>query len=368
MMIPVREQALIPLMIALVYFGLQPARAAEAPRVELAGRVIQLELIRGEDRAPTSWPPGDSGLTTETIVLRQSTDVVQQLVANGIFPDSGSYSLLYNLNPTISKLSKVTAGTRLVMPVVRASSGLQAALANGAHYVALRLDPEQQENLIQSSEPVREAAVRFVALGPERFSETVDRAVMIEDVNDLAEWFEVIGRASRAHRVPPTSTDTLMLLADEARALVGMLNAIDSDGKFDREDQRRIVAIHMDIQQEIGRYDEVLSAAIPDGEPPPCCSIQVTIRGLGAAQLGQVRVYYTLEGLYRRTRPSLGVRAFPKLGSGASGLLRPKSYALWIARDGKPLEPLTSDALLVELTEADVRKEVELLVAHSGQR
>lgn len=129
-MISVREKVIAIVAITLVYLALQPVRAGEAPQVELAGRVIQLELIRSEDRAPSSWPSGDSRLTTEIIVLRDSTDIVQQLVANGIFPDSGAYSLLYDLNPTLSKLSKVAAGNRLVMPVVRASSELQLALAN----------------------------------------------------------------------------------------------------------------------------------------------------------------------------------------------------------------------------------------------
>jgi hypothetical protein len=340
------------------------ASAAEAPMTELAGRTVSLGLIRSSDRAPVSWPAGNSRLTTEQITYGPETNIAQRLASNGIVPDSGAFSLFYDLNPAISKADSIAAGDKIVIPKMSASGKLRSLLADQSHFVVLYLDPQLRQELANTVRQVAAAVSRFDSLAPDRFSKPVDRTVAVKQVDDVAAWFDDIRKMWQMRKGPPTSKETLTTLNDEAHAFLSMLQQLtDSARPIDAGDAQQVAAIHTDLEREIKRYDDVMSGETPDPEPIPCCRIEAAIIGVDPKDLAKVRVYYTLEGLFSPTRAPVRVYAFPGLGSGQSGPLRAKSYRVWVSPEGSPNNRLTNGALPVDLNPAEKLTKIQLRLA-----
>ena len=140
---------------------------------------------------------------------------------------------------------------------------------------------------------------------------------------------------------------------------------IDGQASFEGEDRAQLAAIHQDVEREIRRFDDVLSAAVPDPDSTACCSVVVTIRG-DPKVVDQLRVYYTLNGQFRNPPPGPipGSTAFTELGSGKSVTLRAKNYKFWAAKEGDPDHLITQPVMApLQPTPDKQPTKVELVVA-----
>src|SRR5262249_34710003 len=125
---------------------------------------------------------------------------------------------------------------------------------------------------------------------------------------------------------------------------------------------RQLSAIHADLKRESSRFSEVLGSAFPGDDDYNCCAVKVTIVGGNPATLNGLRVYYTLNGLFRQPPPiPPGVRPFSELGSGRTEKVRAKNYQFWAAPDGQPERPATAPTF-VSVDIANVVKDVTLLL------
>jgi hypothetical protein len=335
---------------------------AAAPTAHLAGRLVTLGLIESEDRAPVPWPSGASQLSTEAILVGPGTNLADRLASRGIDPDSGAYSLVYDLNPTISKLDAIPFGSKILVPKIIESKELRQMVSSGSFLVVLSIDPELHHGLEIASETLVTLCSRFASLPIQRYTDSDNRAISVKQVEDIVGWFRHIRLMNQRRMSPPTSRDTLIALNDEARALIALLQrVVDGNQSLTKADQNEIAAIHLDLEREIKRYDDVMSGSLPDPDLPPCCTIEVSIIGGDQKTLDKLRIYYTLNGLFH-TPPPVPLRSipFPELGSGHSGWLRPKNYRIWVAPDGEPEVLLTQDALLVEVNPEEKEKKVQL--------
>jgi hypothetical protein len=339
------------------------ATAKDGPILELAGRTIVLTLIKVDSRAPVRWPSGNSQLSTESVLIGPQTDIPGQLVSNGINPDSGAYTLVYDLNPGVSNLNALKSGTRVTLPSIKPSTGLQKQLGHG-YLVALSIDPQLHETLANSIKQITTLHDRFGALPASRFATTNDQATVVKQVNDITMWFSVIRRTNQQKKGPPTSRATLNDLNAEAQALISVLKpVVDGKNTLSSADTEQIAAIHHDVGEEIKRYDEVLSGSTPGADLAPCCIIQVTILGGDEAKLKTLRVYYSLLGRFHdppRPRNSPEPDPFPGLGSGNSDPLPPKTFKVWVAPDGKPDDFLTEGATKVTIQRSQAIEKIEL--------
>ena len=333
------------------------AFAAEAPSFEIAGRTVSLGLVRSSDRALVPWPSGEARLSVDTIVASPDTNIAEQLAARGIMPDSGAFSLFYDLNPGL-KVDALVPGTKVAIPVLSAGAELKQSLAGGSHYVILSVDPELRAQL--------SAAVLDLEDAVSRAGRPASSTVATKQIVDVSAWFSHIRKTQQMRKGPPTSRDTLGALADEARALTAFLRSTAGTSRtIGADDARQITAIHADLEREIKRYDDVMGGGVPEPEPAPCCVIEATVLGADAKTLERVRVCYTLEGLFSLIRPPMRVKEFlnfpsPSSGSASSERLRAKSYRVWVAPDGSPNERLTNGALLVNLDGTEPVKKIEL--------
>jgi hypothetical protein len=339
------------------------ALAKDGPTTELADRIVVLTLIRVENRAPVRWPSGNSQLSTESVVVGPQTDIPGQLVSNGINPDSRAYSLVYDLNPGVSDLNTLRSGTRLILPSIKPSIELQQQLGHG-YLVALSIDPQMYDTLASSIGRITALHDRFGTLPASRFATTNDQAMVVKQIDDITMWFAVIRRTNEQRKGPPTSRATLNDLNAEAQALISLLKpVVGGTNKLSSADTEQIAAIHHDLEEEIKRYDEVMSGSTPGADLAPCCILQVTILGGDEAKLKTLRVYYSLFGRFHdppRPRNSPEPEAFPRLGSGNSDPLPPKTFKVWVAPDGKPDDFLTQGATKVTIQKSQAPEKIEL--------
>jgi hypothetical protein len=345
-----------------------PSLGASAPEMQLAGRTVRLGLIKTADRSSVKWPTGETQIVTETITVGSDTNVTSRLSSNGIFPDSGAYSIIYDLNPSITNLGSISPGTRVVLPKVSPSQEMRQELAGAAHFIILLPDPELHQKLADSIALLDQLKPQFQNLQATRFSVSGKQKSLLNDVEDAIAWFDHIRLQSQQRKGPPTSKETLVTLGDEAAALAALLQRdINGSGQISQDDERQVTAIHKDLEREIRRYDDVMSGDVPSSDIPLCCLIDVQIHGASSKELENVRIYFTKDGLFHSPPPSpMQVRAFPNLGNGRSDKVKPMDYRVWVAPDGRPDEFLTEGALLVQIYSGDTEKKIELHLKTSG--
>jgi hypothetical protein len=345
-----------------------PSLGDLAPEIQLAGRTVRLGLIKTADRSSVEWPTGETEIITEIFTAGTDTNVTSRISSNGIFPDSGAYSIIYDLNPGITNLGSIPSGTRVVLPKVSPSRQMRQELAGGAHFIILLPDPELHQKLADSIALLDHLKPQFQDLPAARFSDSAKRDSLLNNVDDAIAWFDHIRLQSQQRKGPPTSKETLVTLVDEATALAVLLQR-DMNGiaQISQDDERQAAAIHKDLEREIRRYDDVMSGDVPNSDIPLCCLIDVQILGASPKELENVRIYFTKDGLFHNPPPSpTQVRAFPNLGNGRSDKMKPMDYRVWVAPDGKPNDLLTEGALLVQIYPGDTEKEVQLRLKTSG--
>jgi len=326
-------------------------QTTDIPSIQLGGRSVTPRLMRVEDRALVSWKFGDGEIVTVPVLVGPNTNIPDLLAKMGINPDSGAYSLLYDLNPTVAKLDALPPDTKLVMPKVTDNSNLRKKLADGSHLVVLSVDLQLRQELNSTSTKLPDLASRFAALQPERFPNDTVRRIATKQVTDVGSWFEHIRKSNQMRIGPPTSRATLVQLNDEAGILTSLLvRFLSGSGRLNSDDQDQITSIHDDIELEITRYDDILSGQLPESDLAPCCTLTVNILGGNREEIKKLRVYYAINGYYHEPPPDLTIfEEFGELGSGRSATLRHKKYRIWAAPDGHPSQVLTNEMKIYPL-------------------
>ena len=323
--------------------------AADVQRIptKLGNRMLDLGLLRLSDRKLISWPDDNARLTTESAVAGPELNVSARLASNGIEPDVGGYALFYELNPQVTKVSAIPPDAKVVLPKIVAGAKLSPILTDGSHLVVLFLDSDIRSELYDQSSRLQIIGQAFGRLPASRFNSTEDQSIVIKQVQDLTKWYEHIATTGRQRKGPPLNRETLQQLRDEALTLLALAKPyIDGQTRFEVEDRAQLDAIHLDVEREIRRFDDVLSAVVPDPDLMACCAVVVAIRG-DPKVIDQLRVYYTLNGLFRNPPPGPipGSTAFTELGSGKSVTLRAKNYKFWAAREGDPDHLITQPVM-----------------------
>ena len=159
------------------------AVSAQGP---LAGRNVSVAIANPEDLSPAEWQGANPSLTSAPIVLNGDETIYTALQANGIYPDSEAFALVYDLNPGLRDLKDVQAGTGLELPRVAAESDLAKLRAKG-NLVRISVDPELRNTLSESAKTLKELA---------ESSQGVTNVETQRQVKSLAAWYVQIDRKS----------------------------------------------------------------------------------------------------------------------------------------------------------------------------
>lgn len=299
----------------------------------LAGRSVEMRLVKPDDLSPVGWPKEDTELTQTTTSL-EGTNVLLKLKANGIAPDSEALTLVYDLNPSIHDLNSFPANTQILVPSIKTTSPELNKFLQDGYLVEFTVDPEVRLELNSRIETLR-------ALKSQVATVTTD-AVAIKQSEQIIVWFDDVERRFKRRTGPPLRRATLNQLNDEAYQLDSLLQAaIRQNRQATDGEKQQIAAIFGDMHTVMKEYGQSFAGSISPGEPQYV--VTVTIKGTNSSLIAGLRVYYTFNGLFRPlpANPPIKATGFTELGSGKSQNLLAKNYQVWAARDGDPNNPLT---------------------------
>jgi hypothetical protein len=310
------------------------ATSPDVPRVTLAGRTIQLSLVRGDDLTSAEWPNSQIRLeSVETTV--EGSNVLLKLKANGIAPDTDALAIVYELNPSIVDLNSIPRGVKVRIPSVETSDvTFHSWLARG-YLVRITADPDLQRRISDQTallESLRSAIP----------TATTDTQIQ-RKLETIIAWLADMDRRFKRRTEPPLRRATVDEIGLEAEQISALLqaSAASKAGLTDREKQQ-VNAVFDDLQIVANQFSQTLASVIPEGEQS--YSVVVAIKPTDGASVDELRVYYILNGLYRPlpSNPAIQADGFSELGSGKSKVLLMKNYRIWAAKDGDPNHPRTT--------------------------
>jgi hypothetical protein len=329
------------------------AQQASTPsETEIAGRRVVLTLVKAEDLSRQHWPSGDVKLTAEATDIRADGNIYSLLEAAGIAPDTEAFTVVYDLNPMLRDLKRLPAGTHVVLPKITSRAHLLKMLHSG-NLVQLTVDPTLRQYLNTSAESLQQVAQRFAQLPTDRFDSSDKGQAIQNKVATLAKWYAQIRRSFLRRTGPPLRQQTLLQMHNEADVLNLLLNqALQGSQRLSEGDQDQILAIYDDLELEMRKYWQVLANEAPKAEG--LYKVVVNIKGQDTTLIDRLRVYYTVNGVFREPPVNPPVTSYPfkELGSGKSESLPVKNYKMWAAEDGNPAHPLTPP-LLVKVSPVD---------------
>ena len=301
----------------------------------LAGRSVEITVVKAEDLSPVAWSQGQIELKQTSAILTQDKNIYMLLQDAGIAPDPEAFALLYDLNPTFRDANALAPGTSLQLPSI-ADGKVVEKLLQDRDLVELTLDPEIRHQLKERTE-----ALRLLLSSVE--DETADANMQIK-IKSLIGWYQQIDKRFRRRTAPALRHATLIELSSEGDLLNAVLEgAVQKHRKLTSEEQQQVAAIYEDIKLEISQFGQTLGTGAP--APQNLYSVTVNIKGTDAGLIESLRVYYTFGGIWplpsQPPPPPDKAHGFSHLGTGASENLSMKNYVLWASRDGDPTHPLT---------------------------
>jgi hypothetical protein len=264
-------------------------------------------------------------------------NIYQILMKNGIVPDSEAFSLVYQLNPTISDLNQIAPNTVLTVPAVQGDAKLKQLLQQG-DLTQLTIDPDLHKQLNQQIDTLMANSETF---------KTVTDADTRSQLDSLVKSYQLIASSLKRRTGPPLDPQTLTELNSEAAALNDLAKKLSPDStQLTAEDRTQIQAIYKDVNSVMVRYSQTLDDTVPKGDK--YYQVTVNLKGGDPNALNTMRVYYTFNGLFRPlpATPSIKSNGFSHLGSGGSEKLLGRNYQIWAAKDGDPNHPSTPPYLL----------------------
>jgi hypothetical protein len=308
---------------------------ADAQKAPLS-QPVDLVLVKGDDLSKVSSPPAMQ-LVQTSATPTPAHNVYQILMKNGIAPDSEAISLVYQMNPTISDLNKIEPNTVLTVPAVQGDAMLKKLFQQG-DLTQLTVDPDLHQQLNQQ--------IDTLVANSETFK-TIPNADTKRQLESLVKSYQLIASGLKRRNGPPLHPQTLAVLNGEAAVLNGLAKKLSPDStQLTVEDLTQIQAIYTDVNSVMVRYSQTLDDTVPKGDR--YYQVTVSIMGGDPNALNTMRVYYTVNGLFRPlpATPPIKSDGFSHLGSGGSEKLLGRNYEIWAARDGDPNHPFTPPYLL----------------------
>jgi hypothetical protein len=361
-----RRFAACLLQVVTLSFALFQIRAASPPSVELANRSVAMTLVKSTGLSPVAWPDGRFSLAVSPMVLAPNSNIYSVLLEGGIVPDAEAFTLVYDLNPDVRSLGSLQSGSLLQLPKIDPAPEL-LQLKRSGYLVQLAIDAQLREELNEKGDQFQLAAASFKRLPPDRFVVSAKRSDTQQQVETLAKWYAQIKRSYLRHTGPPLRRQTLVQLRDELSVLESLVAKATNEGqKVTETEQDQITAIYKDVEIDMKKYGETLGPAGPQADA--LVNVVVNIKGQDLAFIQGLRVYYTVNGIFRDppVNPPVVSYGFKQLGSGKSEALPIKNYRMWAARDGDPSHPLTPP-LLVQIFGTQDSVPVDLSLAERNR-
>lgn len=309
------------------------AAAQNNPVSQLAGRSVELSLVKADDLSPIPWPEGKVQLTQVRSTFSGDANILILLKKNGFAPDSEALTVVYDLNPTIRDISDLSATRSVELPSVNENQALRKLLQSG-YLVELTVDPEIRGQLNDRIDALEKIAPSIRTI-------TSDRNTQLQ-LERILGWFQEIKKRFHRRTGPPLRQSTLVEMRDEANQVYSVTyGASQEQRELTESEKQQIAAVFEDIQTEIKQYGQVLADIPP--KPQSYYSVTVAIKGPDHALIDSLRVYYTFNGLFRPlpAEPPIKSFGFKQLGSGKTENLLMKNYQIWAAKDGDANHPLT---------------------------
>jgi hypothetical protein len=200
----------------------------------MAGRTVTLAIVHPDDLSPAAWSGAAPSLVSARSITKGDETIYSLLQANGIFPDSEAFTLVYDLNPSLRDVKDLKEGTSVELPKVSPESDLQKMVATGS-LARVSVDPGTR-NLL--SEMTRSLQPLVSSSGG------VTSAKAQEELNTLVKWYTQIDRSYGRRTGPPLRAETLHQLVDEAAALNALLQeAVPAKRRLSADDEAQIGAI-----------------------------------------------------------------------------------------------------------------------------
>lgn len=297
---------------------------------------VELVLVKGDDLSKVSSPPAMQLVQTSATVT-PAHNIYQILMKNGIAPDSEAFSLVYQLNPTISDLNRIAPNTALTVPAVQGDAKLKKLFHQG-DLIQLTIDPDLHRQLNQQIDTLASSSATF---------KTIPDAETKSQLESVVNSYRLIETRFKRRTGPPLQPETLTELNSEAAVLNSFTTKLNSGStQLSAEDRSQIQAIFKDVNSVMADYSQTLADTVPKGES--YYQVTVNLKGGDPNILNTMRVYYTFNGLFRPlpATPPIVSFGFSKLGSGRSEKLLGKNYEIWAAKDGAPNHPYTPPYLL----------------------
>lgn len=357
----VTSPALIFLAAVVVPFKVVAQKAL--PVANIAGRQINLELVKSEDLSPITWPDEDITLIVEDVEVKDGDTITKLLEARGIIPDNESYTLFYDLNPQLDNLEQLAPHSKYKLPKVVGGQMLARRLSENC-LVLLTLDKALKDELKSRSKAVISLAQRFSKIGNLHFNNPQTSTSAKRYVKELAGWYDHIYKTIAQRTAKPIRRVSLVQIVNEAEALTRLLSRVVKSNrklhpapsrnrrrvkpthKIRPADYAQIVLIHQDIEAIIDRWDEKMAGDLPRAEAQ--YKVEVVIKGKDSRAIKNLRVYYVMNGYYRSppTNPPVSSSFFPRLGERVSETLPMHNFKIWVARDGEPGNQLIKPVLI----------------------
>jgi hypothetical protein len=300
----------------------------------LAGRPVELQVVKADDLAAVPWPAGPIDIERVSTVVKTDSNIYMMLQANGIAPDSEAFAVVYDLNPQITDLNALVPETPIQLPSVIPAQAL-TEIRKARYLVEMTVDPELRRQLNTQIESLQQFGTAVGQL-------TTDPNVQLR-IKNLLGWYQQIEKRFKRKTDPPLRQSTLVELQSEASVLNAIFqDAVRQHRQMSEAEQKQVASIYEDIQLEMVQYGQVLAGVAPKSQT--AYSVTVIIKGIDPRVLERVRVYYTYNGLFRTlpADPPVTSFGFTRLGSGISENLLMKSYQIWASKDGDSNHPITT--------------------------
>ena len=319
-------------------FLLGNASGQEVRQAQIAGRQVELKLVKADDLSSVAWPTENVELKPSSATTLADRNIYMLLQANGIAPDSQAFAVVYDLNPGVCDVSSLAPETSIHLPEVIGGPLLKNLLQSG-DLVEITVDPDTRGRLNQSIEALQS----FVPL----IDQLSSRPQTQSELKSLLQWYTDIEKRFKRRTDPPLRQATLVQMLDEAKALQSILEgAHQQQRQITSDEQQQVSAIYDDLKAEMIQYGQTLAGVAPKGQA--YFAVTVNIKGGDTTKTAGLRVYYTYNGLFRPlpSQPPVTSFGFGHLGSGQTENLLPKNYQIWAAKDGDSNHPLTPPYLL----------------------
>jgi len=282
-------------------------------------------------------------VTWRVIEVPPDSTIHELLLSQGILPDVEAFAVVYELNPQLNQLSRLTPGTTLMLPVIDSPATIESGKR-----IAIVLDADLKESITGRVYQLRKILPRIRTLQ----NGLLDTAVSLDDAVDTLEFMQ-LGFVRRNGR--PISREALEQLDADAALLNAALSRANDRGRWERESSDALSAVLNDIRIKKRAFTQIASGKPPDRWP----EVRVIVRTLkGGIPVSNLRVYYVPQALRGN---SAAIRTFDRLSTPSDRSLPEADYFVWASRD-PAMTPITSEyPLIVRSSSSDIIVDLTVL-------